>query len=459
MNITTLCAARALAAGTSSTFAVDLSGLTGFDEGFALKISTGAAEKVTVTYEASSAAATPCPVDNDLLVEHHGGTRIYPVEIGPYPYIWITVASALGATVTASLVTPSLVGSSPATETTLLQVRDAIKAQIALSSSIWTDNTEAYFVRRDLVNEGTGAITVAWTDAAGAASSGPGTGVRPLSVADRDVLEVIFEATGAGTGYSSGNLLGRVIIIDVNGSTPTVTTIWMNVTTGLSIAAPTGGTYERADERVTTRVSDGTYFLPMMDVAARCGYMRPTDGTNYMAMMDAAARAGFIKVTDGTYTMPTGDAVARAVYHRITDGTNMAAVKAASTPAAATDPALVVAVSPNMAASSSFINSAATTNATAVKATAGTLFSVAASNVGASAAYLKLYNKATAPTVGTDVPVLVIVIPAGGTVPVPLGTFGPRFSTGIALAITGGAADADTTAVAVAQVKVAVSYS
>ena len=45
--------------------------------------------------------------------------------------------------------------------------------------------------------------------------------------------------------------------------------------------------------------------------------------------------------------MPTMDAVARAGFLKVTDGTSTATVKAASTAAVATDPALVVAVSPN----------------------------------------------------------------------------------------------------------------
>jgi hypothetical protein len=104
------------------------------------------------------------------------------------------------------------------------------------------------------------------------------------------------------------------------------------------------------------------------------------------------------------------------------------------------------------------LSSAATTNATSLKASAGNLYSVTASNTGAAAAYLKLYNKASAPTVGTDVPVLTISLPASGTVNVPFGTNGFRFATGIAYAITNLAADSDTTAVAAAQVKVMWSY-
>lgn len=104
------------------------------------------------------------------------------------------------------------------------------------------------------------------------------------------------------------------------------------------------------------------------------------------------------------------------------------------------------------------LSSAATTNATAVKTSAGTLYNVAASNTGAAAAYLKFYNKASAPTVGTDVPVLTLPIPAGGAISIPFGSLGHRFATGIGLAITGAAADNDTTAVAAAQVKVLTGY-
>ena len=103
-------------------------------------------------------------------------------------------------------------------------------------------------------------------------------------------------------------------------------------------------------------------------------------------------------------------------------------------------------------------SSAATTNPVLVKGSAGTLFNITASNIGAAAAYLKLYNKATAPTVGTDVPVLTLQIPAGGFVSPQFGTLGHRFATGIGIGITGGAADNDTTAIAAAQVKVLTSY-
>lgn len=99
--------------------------------------------------------------------------------------------------------------------------------------------------------------------------------------------------------------------------------------------------------------------------------------------------------------------------------------------------------------------SAATTNATVIKASAGTLGYVQASNVNAAARYLKFYNKATTPTVGTDVPVHVWLIPgntAGAGTNIPIPSEGVNFSAGISFAITTGAADTDVAAVAASEI-------
>ena len=104
------------------------------------------------------------------------------------------------------------------------------------------------------------------------------------------------------------------------------------------------------------------------------------------------------------------------------------------------------------------LSSAATTNATLVKATAGTLYSVTASNVGAAAAFLKVFNLTTAPTVGTSVPLLTIPIAASGIANITFGAQGMRLTAGISFSITNLVTDADVTAIAAAQVKVAISY-
>lgn len=104
-----------------------------------------------------------------------------------------------------------------------------------------------------------------------------------------------------------------------------------------------------------------------------------------------------------------------------------------------------------------FLNSAASTNGALIITSTMGMSAFFASNVGATPAYVKLYNKATAPTVGTDVPEMVITVPATGQVELTPGFNGYRFPLGIGIAITGAAADTDTTAVAAGQVKVKLS--
>lgn len=94
------------------------------------------------------------------------------------------------------------------------------------------------------------------------------------------------------------------------------------------------------------------------------------------------------------------------------------------------------------------VMAAATTNATSIKASAGRLYEVHLCNLAASIRFVKFYNKASAPTVGTDIPVATYPIPANGG-RLDLTSFhGVSFATGIAMAITGAVADADATAVA-----------
>lgn len=110
---------------------------------------------------------------------------------------------------------------------------------------------------------------------------------------------------------------------------------------------------------------------------------------------------------------------------------------------------------------SSNLISAASTNATSVKGSAGCVYTIYAHNINAAVRYLKLYNKATAPTVGTDTPVLRLPIPgntAGTGFVLDTGGMGITFSTGIALALTTGIADADTAAVAANEIVVNLFY-
>lgn len=92
-----------------------------------------------------------------------------------------------------------------------------------------------------------------------------------------------------------------------------------------------------------------------------------------------------------------------------------------------------------------------TTNATSVKASAGEVYGWYFTNSSGSWRYLKLYDKASAPTVGTDTPKMTLGIPPGGGANMEV-FYGVPFASGIAYAVTTGATDADTTAPAANEV-------
>lgn len=93
------------------------------------------------------------------------------------------------------------------------------------------------------------------------------------------------------------------------------------------------------------------------------------------------------------------------------------------------------------------VASAATTNATSVKGSAGVLVGVSLTNTTAAFKYLRLYSKASAPTVGTDSPELIVGLPPNATTVINYPA-GMAFALGIAYAITGAVGDLDATVTA-----------
>ena len=84
-------------------------------------------------------------------------------------------------------------------------------------------------------------------------------------------------------------------------------------------------------------------------------------------------------------------------------------------------------------------------NATAVNAAATKLTILNIVNGAATLRYFKLYNKASAPTVGTDIPLITITLPTGSSSFTLPAFIGIDFSVGLSFACTLGVADADTT--------------
>lgn len=198
-------------------------------------------------------------------------------------------------------------------------------------------------------------------------------------------------------------------------------------------------------------------------------------GANWFSLQAVRSNANIVENTTGVLSGPSGYAWELSVngltHFRVkasafTSGTQTWQIVRgayATEPIPATQAHAVTqsgawAVTDTPTAPSSFVLvSAASTNATLVKASPGMLYEVSISNVTGTACYVKLFNKASAPTVGTDVPSLTIPVAAGQAVGLEFGVLGKRFPVGIALAVTGAIAATDATA-AIAGVQVHASY-
>lgn len=105
----------------------------------------------------------------------------------------------------------------------------------------------------------------------------------------------------------------------------------------------------------------------------------------------------------------------------------------------------------------SHLVSAGSTNATSLKASAGQLYGASIYNNAGYPVFLKFYNLATAPTVGTSTIVFEVPVQAGTEREVH-SDIGLAFGTGIAYALTKGITDADATAVLASDASIDLIY-
>lgn len=187
------------------------------------------------------------------------------------------------------------------------------------------------------------------------------------------------------------------------------------------VAVPVSGTFWQATQPVsgTVAVSTINSVAPAFNTGARgATVQRVTIATDDVV---PAAQSG-------TWTVQPGNTANTTAWKVDGSAVTQPVSLATNTPAVATSggwtPSRTV--------------SAASDNATSVKGSAGQLGFVVVANVNAAMRYLHFYNKASAPTLGTDVPVLTIPIPGNtaGTGAVFSVWVGVAFTTGIAFACT-----------------------
>lgn len=237
------------------------------------------------------------------------------------------------------------------------------------------------------------------------------------------------------------------------------------VSTGNAVAIQLDGTHAGAN--LTFELSNnGTVWD--LTTAVRSGTASPLTATGVLASNGTTlwhlycGAAQFVSVRSTAFTSGSLNVRFRAI--SIGSPTAVVVQPSGTQPVSGTVTATVTAgtVNPVVPATPYFLNSAATTNGALIITGTSGLQAFYATNIGATAAFVKLYNKASAPTVGTDTPEMIIYVPAAvagvpGVATLPIGFSGFRFALGLGIAITGAVADSDTTAVAAGQVKVKLS--
>lgn len=175
-------------------------------------------------------------------------------------------------------------------------------------------------------------------------------------------------------------------------------------------------------------------------VKARLTGLAAMTGTAAITLRAHQGAAGNVQVTNsavpvtGTFWQATQPVSLATNTPTLAAGTNLAA-----------DVGMQLRANATGAATIRHIVSAATTNATNAKASAGRVVGWNFVNTTASYQYVKLHNVATAPTAGSGV-VMTIAIPPNGVNNMPVSPVGIGFSTGIGFSIVTGSADADATA-------------
>lgn len=327
-----------------------------------------------------------------------------------------------------------ITGSVPVTGTFWQATQPVSAASLPLPTGAATEATLASVLTTTAFN----ARTPALGQAAMSASS-------PVVIASDQSTLAVNQAGVSATGSLTGS--GQNVTLSLTGAsgwavdlrgTFTATVTFEGTVDGTNFftiaVIPAGGAPSVAT--VTTATAVGAWWgnaNGCQQVRARCSAYTSGTVTVVLRAMQAAGVASVL-VTGATTTPVSGTVTANIGTGSIAAGTN-----------AIGDVGVQYRANATGAASRQHLVSAASTNATVVKASAGRLLGWSLINTTASIVYVKLHNQTTSPTAGTGV-VQTIALPANGLSNLEL-PGGIAFTTGIALTTVTGAADSDTTAV------------
>jgi hypothetical protein len=174
----------------------------------------------------------------------------------------------------------------------------------------------------------------------------------------------------------------------------------------------------------------------------------------------ATRSAGATITTNGIYQFDvsgytsvrvTATAAMTGTANVLLNATSFALASGLGTPAILSGSALIGDVGGGVRATSGGLSTpnrltsaAAGNNSTLVKSSAGRVYKITGYNAATTLRFLKLYNKTTAPVVGTDTPVNTFALPPSKDFDIDFGIIGRSFATGIGFGLSTGVADADT---------------
>mgnify|MGYP003647344355 CR=1 FL=1 len=415
-------------------------GMAGIDANRHLKVALSATDNAVLDSIATATAATQAAVEGTLTVTGGGGGTEYTEDAAaaanPVGTALILVREDARAGSLTSLDgdNVALRGNNKGEAYVIDTDANALLTTIDADTSTIAGDTTSIDGKITACN--TGAVVIS-----------SGTVTANLGATDNAVLDAIAASDASIDGKITACNTGAVVIASG-------TTAVTNIGTFATQATLQAGTAEIGKlaagiAEIGNVKNSGTFAVQstLQTGAAAIGKLAANSGVDIGDVtINNSTGASAVNIQDGGNSITVDGTV--AVSGTVTVGSH--AVTNAGTFATQST---LQAITGQTGATTATLISAATTNATSTKASAGKLYGYALFNANAAARYVKFYNKASAPTVGTDVAVLVILVPAGGgaNLDIPVGL---NFSTGIAFATTTGAATADTGAVAVSEILV-----
>lgn len=246
-----------------------------------------------------------------------------------------------------------------ATETTLDGILTQLKNDRTVATQSFIDSTDTMYLKVLAFNSTTNAYESATLKFDGTAYT-PTPPERPLTAADFDTIETVWDIVTAGTGYSVGDVVSQFTFLKQGPPAEVAATLWYNQTTGAALAsAPLAGHRRRVSSLVATEttLSALNTKVPAQGVAASSASIPVVIASNDAQFGNKSTAAtlptgglGLLGwVSDAYRLILSAFTQSSAPFSKISDGTNTATVKAASTAAVAADTAIVTTLSPSSA--------------------------------------------------------------------------------------------------------------